>query len=59
MPARQRHFSVNKLMEVLPTQPLAEFDTAVRFRILTANGNLVRGLALLVKLDAVLPDAPR
>ena len=49
--ARYRHMSVNKLMEELSTQALAEFDSEVRFRALAAKGDVERGLALLDKLD--------
>jgi hypothetical protein len=54
--AKYRHVSVNKLIEELSTQALAEFDTAVRFRALTARGNAARGLDLLDKLDAHFSD---
>lgn len=49
--ARHRHVSVNKLIEELSTQALAEFDSEVRFRTLAARGDLVRGLEILDKLD--------
>ena len=49
--ARHRHVSVNKLIEELSTQALAEFDSEVRFRALAARGDLVRGLEILDKLD--------
>ncbi len=49
--ARHRHISVNKLMEELSTQALAEFDTEVRFRALAAVGDVSDGLELLDKLD--------
>ena len=49
--ARHRHLSVNKLMEELSTQALAEFDSETRFRAMAAAGNIDRGLALLDKLD--------
>ena len=49
--ARHRHLSVNKLMEELSTQALAEFDSETRFRAMAATGNIDRGLALLDKLD--------
>ena len=45
--AKYRHVSVNKLIEELSTQALAEFDTEVRFRALAARGNAARGLDLL------------
>jgi len=49
--AKHRHVSVNKLMEELSTQALAEFDSEVRFRSLAATGNTEAALALLNKLD--------
>ena len=49
--ARRRKMSVNKLIEELSTQALAEFDTEMRFRALAAKGNTEKGLALLDKLD--------
>jgi len=49
--AKHRHLSINKLMEELSTQALAEFDSEVRFRALAAKGDAKRGLALLDKLD--------
>ena len=49
--AKYRHVSVNKLMEELSTQALAEFDSEVRFRALAAKGDVKRGLALLDQLD--------
>ena len=50
--ARHRHVSVNKLIEELSTQALAEFDSEVRFRALAARGKMDKGLRLLDKLDA-------
>ncbi len=55
--AKYRHVSVNKLIEELSTQALAEFDTEVRFRALAARGNAARGLDLLDKLDAHFSDS--
>jgi len=49
--AKRRHMSVNKLIEELSTQALAEFDMENRFRLLAARGSRERGLALLDKLD--------
>ena len=37
--AQYRHVSVNKLIEELSTQALAEFDSEVRFRALAAKGD--------------------
>jgi predicted transcriptional regulator len=49
--AHHRHVRVNKLVEELSTQALAEFDSEVRFRALAARGNVSKGLELLDKLD--------
>ena len=40
--AQHRHVSVNKLVEELSTQALAEFDSEVRFRALVAKGDIVQ-----------------
>lgn len=50
--AMHKKISINKLMEELSTQALAEFDSETRFRSLAATGNIKRGLQLLDKLDA-------
>lgn len=50
--AKHRHVSVNKLIEELSTQALAEFDSEVRFRALASNGDINKGLKLLDKLDS-------
>jgi plasmid stability protein len=50
--AQYRHVSVNKLIEELSTQALAEFDSEVRFRALAARGDTTKGLELLDRLDA-------
>jgi predicted transcriptional regulator len=50
--AKHRHVSVNKLIEELSTQALAEFDSEIRFRALAATGDIQKGLKLLDKLDA-------
>lgn len=50
--AEHRKISMNKLIEELSTQALAEFDTEVRFRALAATGSLKKGLDILDKLDA-------
>lgn len=52
--AQHRHVSINKLVEELSTQALAEFDSEVRFRALAARGNTTNGLDVLDKLDAHL-----
>ena len=50
--ASSRKVSINKLMEELSTQVLAEFDSEVRFRALASAGNVKKGLKILDKLDA-------
>ena len=50
--ASHKKISINKLIEELSTQALAEFDSEVRFRALAASGNAQKGLELLNKLDA-------
>ncbi|MBL3601841.1 MAG: toxin-antitoxin system HicB family antitoxin [gamma proteobacterium endosymbiont of Lamellibrachia anaximandri] len=50
--AKHRHVSVNKLMDELSTQALAEFDSEVRFRALSMRGDPARGLELLDKIDS-------
>ena len=49
--AAYRKMSINKLMEELSTQALAEFDSEVRFRAYAATGDVERGMGLLEKLD--------
>ena len=49
--ARRKKISVNKLIEEISTQTLAEFDSETRFRALAASGDVQRGLELLDKLD--------
>ena len=49
--AQHRHVSVNKLIEELSTQALAEFDSEIRFRALAASGDVKKGLKLLDKID--------
>ncbi len=49
--AAHRKVSINKLMEELSTQALAEFDSEVRFRALAVSGTPESGLDLLDKLD--------
>jgi hypothetical protein len=49
--ARARKLSVNKLLEVMSSAALAEFDAETRFRLRAAQGDVNRGLALLDKLD--------
>ncbi len=49
--AIHKHVSINKLMEELSTQALAEFDSEIRFRAMAAIGLPEKGLKLLDKLD--------
>lgn len=55
--AKRKKMSVNKLIEEMSTQTLAEFDSETRFRMLAAKGNPKRGLELLDKLDASESDS--
>jgi len=48
----EKKMSLNKLIEEISTQTLAEFDSETRFRTLAASGDVKRGLELLDKLDA-------
>jgi len=50
--AQRRKISVNKLLEELSTQALAEFDDETRFRAMAAKGSVKIGLKALDKLDA-------
>jgi predicted transcriptional regulator len=50
--AIHKKISLNKLIEELSTQALAEFDSEVRFKALAASGNIQKGLNILDKLDA-------
>ena len=56
--AQHRHVSVNKLVEELSTQALAEFDSEVRFRALAAKGDIDKGLMLLNRLDTHFSKDP-
>ena len=49
--AKYRHISVNKLIEELSTQALAEFDSEIRFRALASTGDIQKRLDILNKLD--------
>lgn len=49
--AEFKKISINKLIEELSTQALAEFDSEVRFRTLAAKGDVEKGLKLLDDLD--------
>ena len=49
--AKYKKISLNKLMEELSTQVIAEFDAEIRFKTLSLKGNSKRGLELLDKLD--------
>lgn len=52
--AKRRRISINKLMEELSTQALAEFDVETRFRAMAAKGSIGKGLAVLGELDNAL-----
>lgn len=56
--ARHRHISVNRLMQELSTQAIAEFDAESRFRAMAARGSMREGLAVLDKLDRELDTSP-
>ncbi len=49
--AKQRHISINKLMEEISTIVLAEFDAEMRFRARAAKGSSKEGLKLLNQID--------
>ena len=49
--ASHKNISINKLMEELSTQALAEFDSEIRFKALAATGNNAKALKLLDKID--------
>jgi predicted transcriptional regulator len=55
----RRHISVNKLMEELSTQAIAEFDAESRFRAMAARGTVDSGLKVLDKLDRALGGSHR
>ena len=50
--ARRKKMRVNKLIEEISTQTLAEFDSETRFRNFAASGDVKRGLELLDEIDA-------
>ena len=50
--AQRRHVSVNKPIEELSTQAIAEFDAETRFRAMAARGNVKKGLKALDMLDS-------
>lgn len=49
--ARRKHISVNKLLEELSTQAIAEFDAETRFRAMANKGSIEKGLEVLDRLD--------
>ena len=49
--AKQRHISLNKLMEELSTIAITQFDAETHFRARAARGSTKRGFELLDKLD--------
>ena len=50
--ASHKKVSINKLIEEMSTQAIAEFDSEVRFKALAASGDAKKGLDILDKLDA-------
>jgi predicted transcriptional regulator len=53
--AAHRSISMNKLVEELATRAVTEFDCELAFRARAARGDPAAGLALLDKLDKLLP----
>nr|VFK64625.1 MAG: HicB family protein [Candidatus Kentron sp. TUN] len=49
--ASHKRISLNKLMEELSTQAIAEFDVETRFRAMAAKGSIAKGLDILDRLD--------
>lgn len=49
--AKRRQISVNKLLEELSTQAIAEFDAETRFRAMANKGSIEEGLEILDRLD--------
>ena len=49
--AAHKKISLNRLIEELSTHAIAEFDTEVRFKAITATGSKQKGLEILDKLD--------
>ncbi len=52
--AARRRISVNRLIDELSTQALAEFDAENRFQARAARGSADKGLRVLDKLDREL-----
>jgi hypothetical protein len=57
--ARARKISVNKLLELMSSAALAEFDAETRFRARAARGDVALGKELLDKLDAAYGQPTR
>ena len=51
--AKQRHMSVNKLMDELATIAIVQFDSETHFKAQAAKGDITKGLAVLDKLDKI------
>jgi len=49
--AQRKHISVNKLLEELSTQAIAEFDAETRFRAMASKGSIKQGIEVLDRLD--------
>lgn len=54
--AKHKKISVNKLIEEMSNQTIAEFDSKNRFKALAAKGNPLRGIELLAKLDEAVEN---
>jgi plasmid stability protein len=52
--AKRKHISVNKLLEELSTQAIAEFDAESRFRALATKGSMEKGIDVIDRLDNAL-----
>ena len=51
--AKQRHMSVNKLMDELATIAIVQFDSETHFKAQVAKGDITKGVAVLDKLDKI------
>jgi predicted transcriptional regulator len=54
--AQYKKISINKLIEEMSTQTLAEFDSEIRFKALAATDSADQGFAMLEKLEALSPS---
>ncbi len=51
--AKQRHMSINKLIDELATIAIAQSDSEAHFKAQIAKGDIKKGLAVLNKLDKI------